>query len=198
MKTLCIYLLLLVVGLSAAFRPSAAPAYRFDAAASKLTWTDYAEVGSYAPSGSIRLRGGSFEYDGRAVRRGRCEVDMQTLTHEISQMQDHLRSDDFFAVKRFPTAVFELDRVADGQAEGRLTLRGITKPLRFSMTVTPQPGGELRLQGAATVDRTQFDVKTNSSSFFQNLGNQAIRNDFKLEFDALARPIASSASMRVR
>ena len=184
--------------IGSAFR-SATPSsttYRFDPAASRLTWTGHAETGSYAPSGGIRLRQGTLRYDGRRVSHGRCEIDMRTLDHENGTMQKHLRGDDFFAVERFPTAVFELNDVVDGQATGRLLLRGVTKPLRFPLTVTAGPSGELHLKGVATIDRTQFDVKFNSSSFFTNLGDQAIRNDFQLDFDAVARPLAKAATTR--
>ncbi len=43
----------------------------FNAAASQLTWTGYAEAGSWAPSGTIQLQRGSFEYDGHTLRNGR-------------------------------------------------------------------------------------------------------------------------------
>jgi|GEM_PF-1858914 len=176
-----------------AFRFAASTTYRVDPAASRLTWTGHAETGSYAPNEDIRLRQSSLQYDGRydgrTVCQGRCEANMKTLRHENSTMQKHLRGDDFFAVERFPTALFELDNVEHGQATGRLALRGVTKPLRFPLTVAAGPSGELRLQGVATVDRTQLDVKFNSSSFFANLGDQAIRNDFQVKFDAAARPL---------
>lgn len=190
MKPVRFSLLGLLFFLGSAFRFAAPTTYQFEPGASRLTWTGYAEAGSYAPSGSLRLRQGTFEYDGRSIRRGRCEVDMQALRHDNSTLEKHLRGNDFFAVERFPTAVFELDKVERGQATGRLTLRGITKPLRFPLTVAAAANGELRLQGVATVDRTQFDVKFNSSSFFTNLGDQAIRNDFQLAFDAVARPLS--------
>ena len=197
MKRFMSLLLLTILFFSGgAFRFAPPPTYQFDPAASRLTWTGHAETGSYAPSGSIRLRQGTLQYDGRRVSRGRCEVDMQTLSHENGTMQKHLRGDDFFAVRRFPTAVFELDSVVNGQATGRLLLRGVTKPLRFPLTVTAGPSGELHLKGVATIDRTQFDVKFNSSSFFTNLGDQAIRNDFQLDFDAVARPLAKAATTR--
>jgi polyisoprenoid-binding protein YceI len=83
-------------------------------------------------------------------------------------------------------AVFVLREVVDGQATGELTLKGITKPVRFPLTITTQPEG-LRIKGTATIDRTQFGVNYNSSSFFQNLGSYAIRNEFTLAFDVLAK-----------
>jgi polyisoprenoid-binding protein YceI len=192
MNSLRLYLLLLL-GISGAFR-SASIRYTLDPATSRLTWTGYAETGTWAPSGTIQLRRGSFEYDGRTVSHGRCEIDMRTLAHSNATLQEHLRGDDFFAVQRFPTAVFELASAGAGQATGRLTLRGVTHNIRFPLSVTPRPDG-LHLQGVATIDRTQFGVRFNSSSFFQNLGDQAIRNDFQLAFEVVARPASAKSNV---
>ncbi|UOQ52698.1 YceI family protein [Hymenobacter cellulosivorans] len=170
-----------------AFRP-APVVYRVDTAASKLTWTGYAEVGAWAPSGTVQLRQGQLEYDQKTLRNGRFEVDMRTIAHTNADLQNHLRGTDFFAVEQYPTAVFELREVVGAEAVGQLTVRGIARPLRFPVRVTREAGSSLRVQGTASVDRTQFGVQFNSSSFFQNLGDHAIRNDFQLAFDIVAAP----------
>ncbi|MBJ6110247.1 YceI family protein [Hymenobacter sp. BT523] len=162
----------------------ASTAYRLDPGT--LTWTGHAEAGSWAPQGTVRVREGRVEADGHAVRAARVVVDMTTITHEQAQLAEHLRGPDFFDAARFPTAVFELTSFKEGRASGTLTLKGITKPVAFPVTVEPAPGG-LRLRGTATLDRTQFGVNYNSTSFFQNLGSYAIRNDFQVTFDLLAR-----------
>ncbi|MBC6606719.1 YceI family protein [Hymenobacter sp. BT188] len=182
MKTL---LLTLIVTICLGFR-AAATTYQALPAASQLTWTGYAEAGSWAPSGTLQLRRGTFVYEGSTLRQGRFEFDMSTITHTDATLQRHLRGADFFDAERFPVAVFVLREVVKGQAVGELTLKGIAKPVRFPVTITTQPEG-LRIQGTATIDRTQFGVNYNSSSFFQNLGSYAIRNDFTLAFDVLAK-----------
>lgn len=182
MKTL---LALWLVLLLAAARP-AADTYQINPAASRVTWTGYAEVGSYAPSGTVQLRSGTFTYDGRTLRAGRFEFDMRTIEQEQAQLAEHLRGPDFFDVARFPTAVFVLREVRAGTATGQLTLRGITQPVQFPLTLTALPTGQLRLTGTATLDRTQFGINHNSSSFFQNLGSYAIRNEFTLAFEVVA------------
>ncbi|SDY06033.1 YceI family protein [Hymenobacter psychrophilus] len=163
---------------------AAATVYRVGPVA--VTWTGYAEVGGYAPSGTVQLRRGRFNYDGRTLRNGRFEFDMTTLDQEQAQLAEHLRGEDFFAVTKYPTAVFELQQVRAGVAIGQLTLRGVTRPVRFPLVVEPRPDGRLRISGSATLDRTQFGIQYNSSSFFQNLGSYAIRNDFKLAFELTA------------
>ncbi|MDU0371817.1 YceI family protein [Hymenobacter endophyticus] len=177
--TLCVLLTL------AAARP-AADVYQVNTTASRITWTGYAEVGTYAPTGTVQLRQGTFAYDGRTLRAGRFEFDMRTIEQEQTQLAEHLRGPDFFDVARFPTAVFVLDEVRAGRASGQLTLRGVTRPVQFPLTLTKLANGQLRVAGTATLDRTQFGINYNSSSFFQNLGSYAIRNEFKLAFDVVA------------
>ena len=183
MKKLLLCLLSLLA--LAAARP-AATTYHLDAGTSALTWTGHAEAGSWAPQGSIRLREGSVLAEGQHVRAARVVVDMATITHEKADLAEHLRGADFFDVNQYPTAVFELTEFKGGQAKGTLTLKGVTKPIIFPVTVAPAPGG-LRLRGTASLDRTQFGINYNSTAFFQNLGSYAIRNDFQISFDVLAR-----------
>ena len=186
MKTLFAFLFP-VLALFAA-RPAVVTTYRLDPASSTLAWTGHAEAGSWAPQGTVRLREGRVLADGVAVRAARVVVDMATIAHEQAPLAEHLRNADFFDVARFPTAVFELTEFKAGQARGTLTLKGVTKPVAFPVTVAAAPGGGLRLRGTASIDRTQFGINYNSTAFFQNLGSYAVRNDFQVAFDVLARP----------
>ena len=175
--------LVLVVLLATAQRP-ATVVYTLNPATSRLTWTGYAEAGTYAPTGILRLApGGSLVAERPAnLRAARVLVDVRTLTHENPTLQAHLRGADFFDVAHFPAATFELSRLANGQAQGQLTLKGQTRPVAIPLTITPLGSDSLLLQGTVHLDRTQFGINYNSSSFFQNLGSYAIRNDFQLTF----------------
>ncbi|WP_162910441.1 YceI family protein [Hymenobacter oligotrophus] len=179
---------LLLLGLTGwllmALRP-AATRYVVRPSACQLTWTGYAEVGAWAPSGTVQLRQGEFEYDGTTVRNGMFEVDLRTIAHDNAQLQQHLRGADFFAVEAFPVAVFRLGQVSNGLAAGQLTIKGVTQRVVFPVAVQ-RTGKELRVRGAVTLDRTQYGIRYNSRSFFADLGEQAIRNDFRLVFDVVA------------
>ena len=182
MKVLFISLFVLLLAATAAQRPAAA-SYALNPTSSCLTWTGYAGAGTYAPSGTLRLApGGLLATDGPTPRAARVLVDMRTLHHDIAKLQEHLQGADFFDVEHFPTATFELRQLASGQAEGQLTIKGQTHPIAIPLTITPLGADSLLLQGTAHIDRTQFGINYNSSSFFQNLGSYAIRNDFQLEF----------------
>ncbi len=161
-----------------------------DQKASRLNWTGYAEVGSWAPSGTIQLQKGQLTRTGDQIRGGQFVINMATLQHDDNKLQTHLRGDDFFNVVRYPTASFVLNSLTNSTATGQLTIRGVTKPVSFPVSVR-QESDELRISGTAVVDRTQFGVRYNSSSFFSGLGDYAIKNEFALTFNVVAKVVSS-------
>ena len=62
------------------------------------------------------------------------------------------------------------------QLTGEFTIKGKTNPAQFDLTVN---------NGTATakviIDRAKYDIRYGSNSFFDNLGNKAIYNDFELD-----------------
>ncbi len=160
-----------------------------DTKASSLTWTGYAEIGSYAPTGSIQFQKGQVTLTNNQVTGGTFVINMATIQHENSQLQGHLREETFFDVTKYPTATFVLTKLTGQMATGLLTTRGVTKPLTFPVVVSREGEG-VRIKGRAVIDRTQYGIRYNSTSFFADLGDQAIKNTFALTFDVLAKPVA--------
>lgn len=186
MKIRLLFVLLALLTLAA--RPAATQLYHAQPAASRLTWTGHAEVGSYAPTGTVQLRAATFRCAAGRLRAARAIVDLGTLRHDNAQLQEHLRGEDFFDVARFPTAEFRLQAATATEARGQLTIRGVTRPVTFPYTLSRTADGQLRLRGTLSLDRTRFGIRYNSRRFFADLGDQAIRNDFQLAFDVVAQP----------
>jgi len=114
------------------------------------------------------------------------------------KLTEHLKSDDFFAVIKYPTATFSLTGVLAGSEPGQftlagnLTIRGITKPIEIPVTAS-QAGDTLMVNGKAVVDRSLYGVKFGSTSFFKELAdNVIIDNEFKLEFSLQAERLAET------
>ncbi|GAB2549568.1 YceI family protein [Spirosoma aerophilum] len=183
MKTILFFSLLFLGTL-----PVSAQRFVADTRQSKLTWTGHSEVGSYAPSGTLQLQQGFFDLKGGQISRSRLDIDMRTIQHEDEKMQAHLRGEDFFNAAAFPASTFVLQRISGSQASGQLTIKGVMKPVTFPVVVTVE-GDALRVKGKATIDRTEFGIKYNSSSFFSGLGDYAIKNTFELTFDVVARQV---------
>ena len=74
---------------------------------------------------------------------------------------------DFFGIKDLWFVASDEFRVIDHSNE-----------LKFDVSIVQNESG-LIVKGTAKVDRTKFDIKYNSSSFFQDLGNYAIKNDLE-------------------
>ena len=168
-----------------------------DPKASQLKWTGFAEIGSWAPTGTVQLQKGQFVQKGKQISTGTFVINMASIRHENGQMQEHLRGEDFFDVAQFPTATFTLRSLIGSTATGQLTIRGVTKPLSFPVVIT-QEGDAMRIKGTASIDRTQFNIRYNSSNFFSGLGDQAIKNEFTLAFDVVTRPTAVAKRNQAR
>ena len=87
------------------------------------------------------------------------------------------------------TAVEKLD-VASGKPNyrvtGDLTIKGITHPNTFDVLFWME-GKEARAAATITFDRTKYDIKYRSGTFFPEIGDKAISDAVTLTFDVSAK-----------
>ncbi len=156
-----------------------------DAAASNIHWLGKKVTGQH--EGNIALKSGSIVLTDGAVTGGNFVVDMASMTctdlegEYAGKLMGHLKSDDFFGVENHPEATLVFTEVlAKGNGvyavTGDFTIKGITKPASFDLTV-----GENQATAKVTIDRAKHDIRYGSNSFFDNLGDKAIYNDFELD-----------------
>ena len=107
--------------------------------------------------------------DGRATLEGAANV--ASVDVQNPDLTAHLLSPDFFDAERFPELRFRAEDVTlDGgeiTADGEITIKGVTKPVTVTGTVTPpiaDPWGMQRLGITVTaiVDRTDFGLNWNN------------------------------------
>ena len=98
----------------------------------------------------------------------------------------HLRGEDFFDVEQFPEMTFVSTSFDGGTLTGDLTIKGITKPLTFPATVTVS-NGQLTASGNMSVDRTKYDVRYGSKSFFNDIGDKAISDEMVFNVSVVAK-----------
>ncbi len=149
-----------------------AQTFRLDSATSTANWTGYGEIGNFQQSGSINFSMGKIEIERDNLKSGEIDLDMSSIYHEDKNLRKHLLAKDFFAVKKYPKATFKLTKWDRGIAYGILIMKGITKEITVPLTVHAA-GDKIHLEGTAIIDRTQFGIKYNSSTYFQDLGNYA-------------------------
>ena len=172
-----------------------------DAKASRVEWGGEKVTGKH--NGTLDLKSGTVETSAGRLTGGTFTLDMNSITvldlkdaEYNAKLLGHLKSDDFFSVTQHPTAQFLITSVAPvkGAAAGQpnysvtgdLTIKGITNRVSFPATITTS-AGQLTAVGTTKVDRTKYDIKYGSGSFFDNLGDKAISNDMTITFNVVAR-----------
>lgn len=192
LKISSIFLLVAVVSLSAFKNPTKPVSYTVDAAKSTITWIGKKVTGSH--NGTIALQSGTLNVDGKKVTGGTFTLDMNSIKDAdgSAKLEGHLKADDFFGVAKFPTSTFVITKITGSGANlnvaGNLTIKGITKPLTFPATVTVNADGTVSaLAGKIVVDRTKYDIKYGSKSFFDSIGDKAIDDNFELAVKLVAK-----------
>ncbi len=169
--------------------------YAVDKAVSKVKWEGKKVTGKH--TGTISFESGLLTVSKDKVVGGSIVIDMKTIVDEDltdpewnKKLIGHLSSDDFFSIAKFPQASMVVNKVTsvsgdDFHFQADLTIKGIKKPVEFNAKVKVN-GDKLSTQGIITINRTLYDIKYGSGSFFQGLGDKMISDDFTLEFDVIA------------
>jgi polyisoprenoid-binding protein YceI len=172
--------------------------YVADTKLSSLEW--YAEKLTGKHNGVISLNSGSIVNDHGSLT-ATFDVNMTTiLTKDMTgeyatKLDNHLKSADFFDATKYPSAKFvstsitPIKDVKEGgfthNVKGNLTIKDKTNEITFDAVVKGE-GNNLACVGTAVVDRSKFDVKFGSKSFFPEIGDKVIYDEFKLKFNVVA------------
>lgn len=179
--------LTLVFGVSAFANPIEDERKEVNAEKSTVTWKAYKVTGSHI--GTVALQSGALDFDGDKLIGGEFTVDMTTInTTDLegeykNKLDGHLKSADFFNVEEHTTSKLVFTNVeASGKnsykVTGDLTIKGITKPVTFDVSIYGS-----KATATLKVDRAEYDVRYGSGSFFDNLGDKTIYDEFDLVVD---------------
>lgn len=164
---------------------------KVDVSGSTVGW--YAKKLTGDHSGTVKVKSGSLSVDGAKLVGGDFAIDMTTLADGggNERLTNHLKSDDFFGVEKNPTATLKITKaVAKGGANfdvtGDLTIKGITQPITFPATVAVDATGKATASAKLEVDRTKFDIKFRSKTFFEDIGDKMIYDTFTLDVKIVA------------
>lgn len=158
---------------------------KVDVDKSTLAWVGKKIGGEH--SGNINLKSGSLVEKNGKIESGNFVIDMSSITN--TDMEDpgyqeklvgHLKSDDFFGVNKYPTASLKItssSKFNNGKATvmGLLTIKGITEKIEFE--VSKKNAGYI---AEIAVDRSKYNVRYGSDSFFDDLGDKVIDDIFNL------------------
>jgi len=148
--------------------------------------------------GQIGLRSGQLEFAHGELTSGRVVIDLSNIVcfdlqgkewHDV--LINHLQSDDFFDVARFPEALVvingarRIEHATPGQPNleiaADLTLKGVSAPLKFLAAAGVTPDGKAAAQAVFSFDRTRWNVLYGSGRFFHRLGRHLVNDLIELE-----------------
>src|SRR6516225_5771941 len=147
----------------------------------------------------VDVTASSVEWNGRnllnkhygriALSSGQLEFLQGTELHDV--LINHLQSDDFFDVARFPNALYVINatRRVEGATSGQpnieiagdLTLKGISSPLTFRAAAGVTPDGKAAAQAVFSFDRTRWNILYGSGRYFHRLGMHLVNDLVDLE-----------------
>lgn len=172
--------------------------YSVDTKASTVTWIGKKVAGQH--NGNINISKGNIITSHGTITGGTVEFDMNSITNadvtdkaSNDKLVGHLKSDDFFGVTKFPTSKFDITKVTlksgnDYEVTGKLTIKGITNEITFPALIKMDASTIVTI-AKIIVNRTKFDIKYGSASFFDKIGDKAISDDFELNVNVVSKAI---------
>lgn len=150
---------------------------------SVVKWTGYKVTGQH--EGTIMIKKGSLTFKNNVLVGGKFVIDMSTInTTDLEgdykkKLDGHLKDDDFFGVEKHKTASLVFTSLKQNGTNyvvnADLTIKGITNKVKFKMQVLENSAiADLK------IDRTKYDIKYGSASFFDDLKDRAIYDEFDL------------------
>ena len=157
---------------------------------SSIFWKGYKPTGTH--DGSLNFTSGTLEVNEGKVKGGEFTVDMTTIKDREGnkRLEGHLNSADFFEVEVYPSSSFVIKSVNTNDGEltitGDLTIKGITKDISFGATFDAKGDTYVLTSEKFQVNRADFNVKFNSKTFFNDLKEKFINDEFDLQVTIVA------------
>ena len=162
-----------------------------DAGKSKLEWLGEKVTGKH--EGAINLQSGWLSWKENKIQSGEFIIDMNSLTsfENLEKLVGHLKSDDFFGVEKYPIAKLVITESASFEkgtalVKGNLTIKGVSNPVEFKASYQKKDDGNWFFANIV-IDRTKYNVRYGSGSFFDNLGDKTIYDEFKLKVSLVVK-----------
>lgn len=159
-------------------------------------------IDGYINKGSFGLSDGTINVAGDEAT-GMFTLKMNTLSvfetptkpGKESTLEEHLKSDRWFDVEKFPEASFTILEVTPRtdsattflyNVRGNLTLKDQTHELVFPATIYLDSEAKLHADAEFEFDRTKWGITSGSGLFFDNLADNVIDDMVALSFNLVA------------
>ena len=135
--------------------------------------------------GTLSISKGALTFEDDLLTGGTFTVDMNSIVctdlsgKSGARLVGHLKSDDFFGVDEHPEATLVItnaEKTDDGyNVKGDFTIRGITHAENFVLKLDGN-----KATADLEIDRSKYNVKFRSGTFFENLGDKLIKDELEL------------------
>ena len=170
--------------------------YKVDIQKSNIEWIAGKVTGKHR--GVVKLEGGTLALEDNNLMSGNFTIDMKTMActdlkgSSAQSLLGHLKGEDFFSIEKYPAATFALTRaspITNNQVSitGNLTIKGITNSVTFPASIKKQKNSFSATARDVKVDRTKYDIRYRSRSFFGDIGDKAIDDTFLLNISLVCR-----------
>ena len=154
---------------------------------SSVLWKGEKVTGSH--EGTIMINSGFLKFEKKKFIGGEFEIDMTSLVcTDLSgeykgKLEGHLKADDFFGVSKFPISTLEITKTKHKKGNtyectAAITIKGKTEIITFNTDINKD-----NAVAKIKIDRTKFDIKYGSGSFFKGLGDNMIYDEFDLNIN---------------
>lgn len=183
-KTLSLALLLFTVTINAQ------TTFKANTDNAKINWKGFKPTGEHF--GTINLKNGSFTTNNNQITSGEFTIDMNSIvdldmdaTSEWNtKLVNHLKSEDFFDAKKYPTATFKItgtEKKGDKTlVKGNLIIKNKSNPIEFLAMIKIENNQLVFDSETFKIDRSKWDIKYKSKSFFNDLADQFIYDDMEI------------------
>ena len=165
--------------------------FNVDVENSNLNWKGYKPTGTH--SGTITLASGDFVLKDNKITGGNFVTDMSTIKDAdgSAKLEGHLKSEDFFEIAVFPISKFEITEIANKgeniQVTGNMTIKGITKQITFPAALLVNEDVITLTSDTFQINRADFNVKFKSKSFFNDLKDKFVNDEFDFQVTIIAK-----------
>ena len=166
---------------------------------SQIEWIGKKVTGEH--QGTFSLKSGTLNIEDGMIQSANLIIDMTSIMVTDEGMDDetkgklkgHLSSPDFFNIPEHNTAAFQLttfkpmkgENGANYEISVKLTIKGITQDISFPAKVD-MTKGSVSATGSLVIDRSKWDIRYGSGSFFDDLGDKVIYDDVEINFNLVA------------
>ncbi len=168
--------------------------YLVDTTTSVIEWVGSAP-GNYQHHGTIKLNGGQFTVNNNQITSGKFTININSIKNldqtgkDKTNLEGHLKNEDFFEVERFPFGNFEITAIhSDSTGQkivGNLTLKQKTNAIEIPTNLKIDEKFLLAETPMFKIDRTKWGIVYNSG-IIGTIKDDLINDEISLKLKIVA------------